>query len=160
MTFQFFFPVQWAVGKGLDTVAPLVKHSWWKLAVFVIRRPHFWTAGGHVDRSPCVSTFMMHDRDGFFSFQLNKRTEIKHSFIHTDPSLICAFVCFYWMDIESNFCKYAEGFGASSFHFLPGITDMHPHRLRIWKRILPPSLVVLVNVSVKKPDINPTALIA
>lgn len=30
-----------------------------------------------MDRS---STFMMHDRDGFFLLELNRRAEIKHSF--------------------------------------------------------------------------------
>lgn len=33
-----------------------------------------------MDRSSCISTFMMHDRDGFFSLELNRCTEIKHSF--------------------------------------------------------------------------------
>lgn len=43
-----------------------------------------------MDRS---STFMMHDRDGFFLLELNRRAEIKHSF-STDLSLIFAVLCF------------------------------------------------------------------
>lgn len=88
----------------------------------------------------------MTEMDSFF-----RRAETRQSFSsqHTDLSLIFAVVYVLdLMDRRLNGCEHAKGGCCIIFHFLPAVTDMDPDRLRIWKRVLPPSLVVLVNVSV------------